>query len=110
MPKGVFVVLTSASTPEQDTAFNDWYSNVHLGEVVQVPGIVSARRFKIASTQTADDASLGTDDTYLAIYELDGDFETVAKEIPERATGGTFTMTDTIRTDPLPRAVIYEEI
>ena len=59
MPKGVFVVLTSASTPEQDTAFNDWYSNVHLGEVVQVPGIVSARRFKIASAQTADDASLG---------------------------------------------------
>jgi hypothetical protein len=110
MPKGVFVVLTKAATPEQDEAFNEWYDNAHLPEVVEVPGIVSARRFKIASAQMTEDATLGSDDEYLAIYELDGDFETVASEIPARATDGTFTMTDTLRSEPMPRAVIYEEI
>jgi hypothetical protein len=110
MPKGVFVVLTTAATPEQDEAFNDWYDKVHLPEVVEVPGITSARRFKRVGAQTTDDASLGTDDVYLAIYELDGDFESVAAAIPQRATDGTFTMTDSIRTDPPPRAVIFEEI
>ena len=110
MPKGVFVVLTSPATPEQDEALNSWYDDVHLPEVLEVPGIVSARRFKIASAQTTDDATLGTDDVYLAIYEVDGDFETVAAEIPRRATDGTFTMTDSMRIETPPRTVIYEEI
>jgi hypothetical protein len=110
MPKGVFVVLSSAATPEQDEALNSWYDDVHLPEVLEVPGIVSARRFKVASAQATDDASLGSDEVYLAIYELDGDFEAVAADVPRRATDGTFTMTDTIRADTPPRAVIYEEI
>lgn len=110
MPKGVFVVLTTAATPEQDDAFNEWYDNVHLPEVVEVPGITSARRFKIADAQTTDDAGLGSDDVYLAIYELDGDLADVAAEVPKRAADGTFTMTDALRTDPPPRAVIFEEI
>ncbi len=110
MPKGVFVVLTSASTPEEDAAFNEWYTKVHLPRGRAGAGNRERAAVQDGFAQTTDDATLGSDEKYLAIYELDGDFQTVAEEIPARATEGTFTMTDTIRTDPLPKAVIYEEI
>jgi hypothetical protein len=41
MAKHVFVVLTNPVEGKEDT-YNDWYTNVHLGDVLKVPGIVAA--------------------------------------------------------------------
>lgn len=109
MSKGVIVVLTNAATSEQEQAFNDWYDHVHVPDLLKVPGVSGARRFRVASAQATEDAE-HSDHVYLAIYELDGDLEVVADEIPRRAADGTFTMTDAISTNPPPRAVVYEEI
>ncbi|MFN3232835.1 MAG: hypothetical protein ACE363_11860 [Alphaproteobacteria bacterium] len=64
MGKYVFVVQSEPTEGNED-AYNDWYDNVHLGEVLTVPGFVAAQRFKV------QDGSEGLQ--YLALYELDTD-------------------------------------
>lgn len=58
-------VFTSPSDgPDQE--YNDWYTNSHLPEVLQVPGISAAQRRR-AAEETGANSSHG----YLAIYESD---------------------------------------
>lgn len=64
MAKYLFVVLTNAADG-RDAEFNDWYDNQHIGDVLKVPGFVSAQRFNIA-TQPAPYA-------YLTLYEIETD-------------------------------------
>jgi hypothetical protein len=68
MPKHILVVLTQPTSPEQDAEYNKWYSDVHLDEVLQVPGFSAAQRFKLA-LNGGDPIS----HPYLAIYEVETD-------------------------------------
>lgn len=40
MSKYVLLVHSNA-VDGQDDAYNDWYDNTHIGEVLQVPGLVA---------------------------------------------------------------------
>jgi hypothetical protein len=55
------MVRSVFSSPEHEAAWNDWYDNVHLPELLSVPGFVSAVRFR----------QLGAEGHYLAMYEID---------------------------------------
>lgn len=68
MAKSVFVVLTNP-VAGKEAQFNDWYTNVHIREIVEIPGFVSAQRFKLADAQSGPTGPHG----YLAIYEVEGD-------------------------------------
>ncbi len=48
--KHVLVVMSNPA-PGKEQEYNDWYTNVHLGDVLKVPGIVSAQRFKLDDKQ-----------------------------------------------------------
>lgn len=67
MAKYKMVALTNPQ-PGQDDAFNDWYQNVHLPEVVSRKGMVSAQRFKVAAPLLAPMAY-----NYLAVYDIETD-------------------------------------
>lgn len=67
MGKYKLVVLSSPVDGREDE-FNDWYTNRHLGDVVAVPGFVSAERFKLKSVGAGEFST-----NYLAIYEMDAD-------------------------------------
>ena len=41
MTKHVFVVLTNAASGKED-AYNDWYTNRHIPDVLAIPGLVAA--------------------------------------------------------------------
>jgi hypothetical protein len=69
MAKHVFVVLTNSVEGKED-AYNDWYTNVHLGDVLKVPGIVAAQRFKLSDVQRGEPPFPWH---YLALYEIDTD-------------------------------------
>src|SRR3546814_9983039 len=58
------------SSDLRDEEFNAWYSGPHLADLRRLPGVVSARRFRIADTQIRDQAS---PHRYLAIYEIETD-------------------------------------
>lgn len=63
----VFVVMTNA-VEGREAEYNDWYSNVHVHDVVKVPGIVSARRFCLSDIQRR---ALPPDQArYLSLYDI----------------------------------------
>ncbi|SEG83914.1 hypothetical protein SAMN04489712_116100 [Thermomonospora echinospora] len=103
MPKGVMVIQTSPSDPSREDEFNEWYSNTHLPEVCEVPGIVAARRYRVL-----DDTDPARH-SYLAIYELEADDLTATlKELRARTASGQIGLSDTLRLDPPPSIAIYE--
>ena len=66
MSKHILVVMTNA-VPGREEEFNDWYSNTHVQEVVDIDGFVSAQRFKLSE----DQAGPRNEYEYLAIYEIE---------------------------------------
>ena len=64
MSKSILVVKTAPASPEVADAYNDWYDNTHLGELLAIDGYTSAQRYSNSHGE------------YLAIYEIDADVET----------------------------------
>lgn len=45
-----FLMIAQSTAKEgREKEFDDWYTNVHLDEVLALPGFVAAQRFKVAS-------------------------------------------------------------
>ena len=58
----VLFVVKATIAPEQEAAFNRWYNEEHVPQVLQFPGLVSARRYR---------ALEGEDKyRYMAVYEV----------------------------------------
>jgi len=70
MEKHLFVGFTNPVEGEED-AFNAWYSDVHLKDVLKVPGIVAAQRFKLSDVQRDKPPFPWR---YLALYEIETDW------------------------------------
>jgi hypothetical protein len=70
MKKHLLLVMTNAE-PGQDDEYNDWYTNVHLKDVVKLDGFETAQRFIQEAPHPADAAPLPY--RYLAIYEVPED-------------------------------------
>jgi hypothetical protein len=65
------IVKSNPSSPAQEEEFNHWYSNVHLGQILELPGFHAAERFIFAETQLK-----GTPEPslrYLVIYDIETD-------------------------------------
>ena len=93
MEKHVFVVLTNAVEGEDD-AFNEWYSGVHLADVLKVPGIVAAQRFKLSDVQR-DKPPLPY--RYLALYEIEtDDLNRTLAVLRERAGTSAMVISDAV--------------
>jgi hypothetical protein len=56
--------------PEAEAEFNRWYDTSHVPNLLQVPGYLSGRRFRLADDPRL--AHLGMQPRYLALYEIDG--------------------------------------
>jgi hypothetical protein len=66
--------------------YNEWYDNVHLGDVCRVPGVMGAKRYDLVPTAPADVAPAHA---YLAIYDLapDASVGDVLAELGKRFGG-----------------------
>jgi hypothetical protein len=99
------VVQTSPVDPAKEDEYNNWYDNTHIPEILQIPGFVSARRFKLPGPGR-DGAH-----SYLAVYELDADDLTApAAELGRRSAAGETTGSDALGMDPAPVIAIYEAL
>ena len=78
MPKGVLVVMTQPVEGMEDE-YHDWYTNVHIPELLAVPGIAAAQRFEAAPNAAGQLPA----QKYLAIYEFDTDPEEALKAMRE---------------------------
>jgi hypothetical protein len=61
-----YLLALSNPAPGMEEAFNDWYTNVHLKECVQLDGTLNAQRFKITKAQMHENQPY----EYLAMYEV----------------------------------------
>jgi hypothetical protein len=103
MPKGILVVESGPAEGREDD-YNDWYSNTHIPEILQVPGFISANRYRVT-----DPAHSGGKATYLAVYELEADdLSAPPAALRARAEAGQSTSSDALATSPPPVITLYE--
>ncbi len=103
MPRYKMVVCSYPVAGREDE-YNDWYQNVHLGELVALDGFVSARRFRMAAKLVEGEAA-----PYMAIYEIDtDDVHGVLQNLIGEAENSRINMSDAIDTSRTT-AVVYEE-
>ena len=94
MRKFTWVILTNC-VPGQDDEFNAWYDDIHIPDLLRVPGIVSAKRSTLADPQTmmqgenivmANAQMIDAKYKYLAIYKIEADDPAaVLQEVVSRA-------------------------
>ena len=71
MSTAILVAHVHPADPSSEDAFNRWYDDVHIPQVVErVPGVVSASRFFLADVQLLPEDALPAR-RYLSIYQLD---------------------------------------
>jgi hypothetical protein len=125
MAQYVWLVLTNA-TAGDDEAFNRWYNDVHIPDLLRVPGVKSAQRFKATPRQMinvagalamADRTEGNAPHTYMAIYniETDGDVEKVLLDILSRAGTPEMIISETLymgdgTTPTGPKTLCYEAL
>lgn len=68
MTKYTMIVLTNAKEG-QDDAFNDWYTNQHLSDILAIPGFTAAQRFKLCDKPGVPPARY----RYGATYQMESD-------------------------------------
>lgn len=92
MPHYKFVVFTQPK-PDREDEYNDWYSNVHLHDVLSADGFVAAQRFKLTSV----DLNSQPASPYMAIYEIEADDPNAAlNQLPAAALSGAMVMSDSL--------------
>ncbi len=59
--------FSDCKDPAREEEFNDWYDNMHIPDMLEVPGMISATRWVSAESKK------GQQRKYLAMYELETD-------------------------------------
>jgi hypothetical protein len=67
MPDEQKFLVFSNPIEGRDDEYNEWYDNVHLGDVCRVPGVLGAKRYDLVPT---DPAGAAPAHAYLAVYDL----------------------------------------
>jgi hypothetical protein len=111
MPKGIFIALSNPVNDEVEDEYNKWYDDVHAKQLLAIPGVKSARRFKLADTQVmpGDDA-VGR--RYLALYEVEvDDWQDFVDAQMQAFTEGRITVEpDLLEMDPMVKTIVFEEL
>ena len=103
----IMMVESGPADAEREAGYNEWYSKVHIPEMCSIPGVVSARRYKVRDAgRIKADASKRP---YVAIYELEcDDINQPLSEFFARYADGRMTTSDTVQMSPPALITIYE--
>ena len=94
MAKYVLVVPSSAKDGRDDE-YNAWYNDVHIHDLLAIPGITSGRRFVPSPSSPMPPPA-----NYLALYEIEcDDVGAVMAELNARAASGKMQLSDAINLD-----------
>jgi hypothetical protein len=67
-----YVMLVFANPiPGREVEFNDWYSNTHMGDLVQLDGWTGAQRFRMVTSVSPRPTPAGYTHGYLIIWDLE---------------------------------------
>lgn len=72
MPKSLMVVFSNPKSAAEEQEYNRWYTEKHLTDVIGVPGIVSATRYRLDKGVEMGEIPANAA-SYLALYEMEGE-------------------------------------
>jgi hypothetical protein len=105
MAKGLLVVQTRPAAPDRADEYHDWYDNVHIPALLEVPGVVGAHRYEACDPATGEPVA---DAPFLAVYELDAeDLAGPVRDLAVRTRGTPAAATDAVSVDPPPVVTLY---
>ncbi|MBO0710001.1 MAG: hypothetical protein J2P47_01850 [Acetobacteraceae bacterium] len=105
MPKYTFAVLSNA-VEGKDAEFNEWYTNRHVPDVLDVPGFVAAQRFRLTDVQRGNPPFAHR---YLALYEIEtNDLRKTMDALAERSGTPAMVMSEAFA--PGHMALLFEPI
>lgn len=79
----------------KDDEFNEWYDNVHIPDLLAIPGMLSAQRYNLKDAQIYHmEGSSAPAHRYAIIYEMEGDVDAILSKIQEGVSAGKITMAD----------------
>ena len=81
MSQRINIVFAQPPDGVSDEDFNGWYDQ-HIDEILAVPGFAAAQRFRIAPEVV--DPEVPAPYSYIAIFEVDADPETITAEKTKR--------------------------
>jgi hypothetical protein len=91
MSKHLMIVYSNAK-PGRDAEYMDWYKNVHIGEICQIPAVKNGHMYEAIPASPSKPST-----TYVAAYELETeDPMAVLAEIGRRGQAGEFNMSDAV--------------
>jgi uncharacterized protein (TIGR02118 family) len=67
MGRYLLFAFSDCKEPAREKEFNDWYDNIHMPDMLEVPGLLSATRWVSAESRE------GQSRKYLALYEMETD-------------------------------------
>jgi hypothetical protein len=104
MARYQYVILSQSVAGEQEK-FERWYDEVHLADVVKVPGVVSARRFRIKSQVVEGIEAPAW--CSLAIYEMETDDpEKVKRTIYKLSGSEAMPLSDALSMDGMIQLIV----
>ena len=86
MKKWLALVESDCKDPSREIEFNEWYNEVHIPDMLELPAVVGAERYE---NPNADENS----PKYLAIYKVETDniarvMDEVGKHVEQKAKQG----------------------
>ncbi len=86
MPKAVLAVVTNCPQG-REAEFNEWYTNTHVPDILQLPGFVAATRYEMVGQPRQGQGK------FLALYEMEAEepaaaLAGVGKAVPELTARG----------------------
>jgi len=107
MTKYLLFAFSDCKDPKREKEFNDWYDNMHMPDMLEVPGFIKATRWMSADNKKDEIRK------YLALYELETDnLEEFNAKMRERGMwtfkAGRFSDLPVFDPDNVPR--IYKQI
>ena len=89
MSDGMLISESRPASSTDEAAYHEWYETAHLPEILQIEGFVSARRLR---------ATEG--DTYIVIYEIEGDVDDAKRDLAAAQAAGSMTRPSGVQLDP----------
>lgn len=94
MPEPITYLVFSNPYEGGDEAYNQWYDEVHMPDVANLPEVVRAQRFELV--ESARDQVDPPAHRYLAMYELTGDPDAVLAQIRDGIADGSMVISDAV--------------
>src|SRR5438128_180143 len=107
MAKHILMAMTNPVAGREDE-FNDWYSNRHIHDVMQAPGIVAAQRFVLTDLQRYEGPYPFK---YMALYEIESEgVQGIIDYIGQVAGTPAMRMSDALAAVPRVRGAYFRPI